>query len=219
MNALVSLLLLTALTIQTNTLVLRSGERIAVEGSILVEERRVLFRSAGGYYSVPSEDVDFDATRAAEQASVTPTTGRGKLRVTPEERDRLLRELEQNHAGTPAPPGTRELPAPASRAEREQASRDEWAWRRDARMYEEGVRRAQEDLDLLRDRADQLRAHITGLLALGYKPDQFTWDSTQLAYTLDQIPRAALEVERARRANEQFRDDARRQGVTPGWLR
>jgi len=37
--------------------------------------------------------------------------------------------------------------------------------------------------------------------------------------TLDQIPAAELEVTRAERANAQFRDDARKQGILPGWLR
>ena len=43
-------------------------------------------------------------------------------------------------------------------------------------------------LDLLRTRAEQLRAHIAGLLSLGYKARQFTYDSTQLEATLAQIP-------------------------------
>src|SRR5581483_1667782 len=133
MNALASFLLVTALTIPTNTLVLRSGDRIAVEGTIVVEGQRVLFRSAGGLYSVPSADVDFEATRAVEQTPMATAAVRGKLRVSPEERDRLLRELEQNHSGTPAPASARELPAPTSPSEREQASRDEWSWRREAR--------------------------------------------------------------------------------------
>ena len=43
--------------------------------------------------------------------------------------------------------------------------------------------------------------------------------ATQLAYAEDSIPNAALSVQRAQRAYDQFRDDARRQGVMPGWLR
>jgi len=71
----------------------------------------------------------------------------------------------------------------------------------------------------LRDKAAALRAHIGGLLGLGYKPAQFSYDTTVLAYTEEAIPNAELAVQRAERAYEQFRDEARRLGVPPGWLR
>ncbi|PYQ52355.1 MAG: hypothetical protein DMF59_05040 [Acidobacteria bacterium] len=140
------------------------------------------------------------------------------MRVTPEERDRLLRDLEQNHSGSAPPPAPLTVVAATPPYER-QVNEDEWSWRHRVREYEEGIRRAQEDVDLLENKAEALKAHITGLLSLGYKPSQFTYDTTLLAYTVDQIPRAQLEVIRAQRLYEQFRDDARRQGVAPGWLR
>ena len=143
--------------------------------------------------------MDFEATRAAG-INVTMVRGendRMKLRVSKEERDRLLRELEQNHNGTPADPAGLNVPPPSR----------------------ESIRRAREELDLLRTRAEQLRAHIAGLLSLGYKPRQFTYDSTQLEDMRAQIPRAELEVERAERAYAQFKENARRQGILPGWLR
>jgi len=68
-------------------------------------------------------------------------------------------------------------------------------------------------------RAAQLRSRIAGFLSLGYKPNQFSYDTAVLQTTLEQIPYAELEVTRAERAYTQFRDDARRQGVMPGWLR
>ena len=38
--------------------------------------------------------------------------------------------------------------------------------------------------------------------------------------TLEEIfPAADVDVQRAQRAYDQFREDARRQGVLPGWLR
>ena len=37
--------------------------------------------------------------------------------------------------------------------------------------------------------------------------------------TLEAIPSAQLEVQRAEREYDQFRDEARRRGVIPGWLR
>lgn len=221
MNAFASLLLITSLSIPTPMLVFRSGERVAVDGAVRVEDGRVLFRSGGALYSVPAEEVDLDATRNALTPNVPVSTagGKSRLRVSEAERERLLRELENNHSGIPATPAQLELPAGPSAAERQEASADEWSWRRSARSYEENIRRAQEDLDMLVDRAAALRAHIAGLLSLGYKPRQFSYDTTQLAYMEEQIPRAELEVRRAQRAYDQFRDDARRQGVTPGWLR
>jgi len=233
MSALSSLLLITALSIPTNTLVLRTGERIAIEAPLRVDGRQVIFRSSGALYTIPTDEVDLDASR--NEAETRPQGSQRtrsfavsaaqddvsgiRLRVSAEERDRLLRELEENHSGTAAPLGpVNVLPAPTP-YERAQTSEDEWSWRNRVRAYEEQVLRAQEDLNLLQDRAESLKSHIAGLLSLGYKPGQFTYDSTQLAYTLEQIPRAELEVRRSQRIYNQFRDDARKQGVTPGWLR
>jgi hypothetical protein len=90
---------------------------------------------------------------------------------------------------------------------------------RPARAREEQVRRAQENLALLQQRISDLEFEISGFLSLGYTPQQFTYQTTQLAYAREQIPVAQREVSRAQRAYDQFRDDARRQGVLPGWLR
>jgi hypothetical protein len=220
MHALHSLLLITALSIPTNTLVLRTGERIAIQPPLRVDGPQVVFRSGGALYTIPTDEVDVDASRIEGNPVRIQAETRGiKLRVSAAERDRLLRELEENHSGTAAPMSAiNVLPAPTP-AERTQTSDDEWSWRSRVRGYEEQVLRAQEELNLLQDRADALKAHISGLLSLGFKPSQFTYDSTQLAYTLEQIPRAELEVQRAQRLYDRFRDDARRQGVTPGWLR
>jgi hypothetical protein len=219
MQALPTLLLLIALTIPTPTLVLRTGARIDVDGSVRQEEGRVVFRSSGVLYSLPAGEVDFDATRAAG-ANVTMVRGdeRLKLKVTPAERDRLLRELAKNHSGTPANPDGLKTVLPPS-PETAANSEDEWAWRRTARGYEESVRRAQEELQLLYDRIDALKNQIRTLTNLGFKAAQFTYQTSELQLAYESIPRAQLEVERAQRALDQFRDDARRQGVLPGWLR
>ena len=219
MNTLASLLLLTALTIPTPTLVLRNGARIDVDGSIRQEEGRVVFRHAGVLYSLPGSEVDFEATRAAA-ANITLVRAdedKMKLKVSREERDRLLRELEQNHNGQPAPGGGLNV-FPAS-PEAATNSQDEWSWRREARGYEDAVRRAKEELQLVYDRIDALKRRIFTLTSLGYKAGQFTYETSQLQQSYDEIPRAQLEVERAQRALDQFRDDARRLGVLPGWLR
>jgi hypothetical protein len=220
MNALYSLLLVTALSIPTNTLVLRTGERITIEPPLRIDGPTVFFRSAGALYTIPADEVDIEASRVEENPVRIQAETRGiKLRVSAAERDRLLRELEENHNGTAAPMrAVNVLPSPTP-SERAMMSEDEWAWRHQARSHEEEILRAQEDLGLLQNKAEALKAHIAGLLSLGYKPNQFTYDSSQLAYTLEQIPHAELEVQRSQRGYDQFRDDARKQGVTPGWLR
>jgi hypothetical protein len=214
-----TLLLLTALTIPTPTLVLRNGAHISVDGSVRQEEGRVIFRTGGVLYSLPATEVDFEATRTAG-INVTLVRGdddRMKLKVSREERDRLLRELEQNHNGTPASPEGLRVPPPSP--DMVANSSDEWTWRRNARAHEEAVRRAKEEVQMLYDRIDGLKQRIRSLAAQGFKPSQFTYETSELQLTYDSIPRAQLEVERAQRELEQFRDDARRLGIMPGWLR
>ena len=72
---------------------------------------------------------------------------------------------------------------------------------------------------MLLDRAEQLRSEISGLISLGWKPASFTYQTTLLAYTEEAIPAAELAVTRAQRLYDQFREDARRMGIMPGWLR
>ena len=209
------------------TLVLRTGERIIVDDSVREENGRVLFRSEGTLYTLPVSEVEeIDSSgasvpRASQGAPEARTTPKLRLRVSEEERKRLIAELEQNHSGTPAPPTqtVKPVPPPRSRAEVRRETAEERNWRREAREHEEAIRRALEDLALLENRASELQSRIFGLISLGYKPRQFTYDSTQLARTLERIPQARLEVTRAERAYEQFREDARRQDVPPGWLR
>jgi hypothetical protein len=213
---------LATLLLLTSTLVLRTGDRIAVEGPLLDRDGTVIFRSGGALYSVSAIEVDAEATRAANEVpDLVSQPAPRPLKVSAAERERLLRELEQNHSGSPAPEQSWQAEPLRSLPTREttENSAEEWRWRRDARAYEESVRQARENLDLLLDRADQLRAEIRGFLSLGFKPQQFTYQTTLLARTEEQVPAAELEVRRAQRAFDQFRDDARRQGILPGWLR
>jgi len=207
----ISLLLLT-------TLILRGGERISVEGAITESAGRVVFRAAGGtLYSLPASEVDTEATRAA--AAAPPPTrddGKKKLKVSSDERERLLRDLEGDHSGAPATP--QQLQPPALPPVKDQTE-DEWRWRREARAHEEAVRRAKENLTLLTDRVERLQSEIRGFLSLGYKPHQFSLQTSQLENTREAIPYAELEVTRAERALEEFHEDARKQGILPGWLR
>jgi hypothetical protein len=225
--------LLAAVALLSTTLILRNGDRYSIDGPIREEAGRVVFRQAGGaLYSIPLAEVDLRATRDAAMPQTVivvrpepPSPGKAKdpvkLKVSDAERDRLLRELEKNHSGTPASPQKPldEVLPPPTKQESEAAKQDEWTWRNRARQYEESVRRAQENLTLLHDRIEQLEQQIIGFTQLGYRPRQFTYQTTELQYARDQVPATELEVTRAKRAWDQFRDDARRQGVLPGWLR
>ena len=221
MNVLAHFLLVTALTISTNTLVLRTGQRINVDdGTVQVEKGRVLFHSAGALYSIVMDDVDFDATSRTEAAVAQQPERTGKLKVSAEEKQRLLKQLEENHSGEPGVlPAALHLSPGPSPYDLDQMQQNEWSWRHQAHNYEEQLKQAQENLDLLRDKAAALQAHISGLLSLGYRPVQFSWDTTVLAYTLEQIPYAELDVQRVQRQYDHFREDARKMGVMPGWLR
>jgi hypothetical protein len=202
--------------ILTTTLILRNGTRFDVEGPIREERGRIIFRS-GTLYSIPVAEVDMDATRAAVSKTVLATVDQDrKLKVSAAERDRLLRELEQNHSGGPVQALNLEKVVEPREAP---DKGDEWSWRSAARAHEEAIRRAKENVALLRDRAELLKRQIEQFVSLGYRSHQFTYQSSELQVTLDQIPAAELEITRAERANAQFRDDARRQGILPGWLR
>lgn len=194
------------------TLVLVSGDRIAVEGEPREDDGVVVFRSGGLLYSVPAEEVAaIEETPAAAQPKPTR-----RLIVSEEKRRRLIEELERNHSGPPAtiPPVPKVPPSePAHPPE------DEPLWRSRARAHEEAILRARENVALLEARAEELQAQIHAFVTLGFKPREFTYQTTQLARTLERIPYAKLEVERAERAWRQFREDARRAGVMPGWLR
>lgn len=205
------------------TLILRTGERIDVTGPVREAGGQVIFRvPEGTLYSLPASEVDEEATRALEEArrkGADPAPRR--LKVTPQERDRLLAELAKNRNGQ-QPEQQRILtePQPApSNAEQAESRNAEWEWRRLARTYEENIRRAEENLQLLQNRIDELEFEIRGLLSLGYTPRQFSYETTILVTTKEQIPAAELSVTQARRAYDQFREDARRAGVMPGWLR
>lgn len=213
-------------------LVLRSGDRIDVAGDVRFEGQTAVFRTTdGALYSLPLREIEGisndgasvvpKAAPASPVPAETPAETSRKLRVSTEERQRLLGELARNRAGQPPPkqPLLDNAPVPAPPRPAAEREADEWRWRREAREFDERVLHTRENLDLLRDRIEQLRDEITSFMSLGYKPSQFTYQTTELQYALDSLPEAQLQLRRAERARDQFRDDARRQGVLPGWLR
>ncbi|HEX7150980.1 MAG TPA: hypothetical protein VF618_05790 [Thermoanaerobaculia bacterium] len=198
-------------------LVLKSGERIETDEPARTESGVVVFKVEGQLFSMPAAEVDAEATRRAAEEKPPEVETTKKLKVTPEERDRLLRELSKNHSGTPAAP--LKPSANLDVVEPKVAPEDEATWRRRAKRHDEAVLRAKEELQLLHDRIEALRAEINTFLMLGFRPHQFTWQASRLVRAQEQIPRAELEVTRAERARAEFREEARREGVLPGWLR
>src|SRR2546425_7652223 len=111
MQPLANILLITSLSIPTSALVLRDGVRIDVDGAIHMENGRATFRVGGTLYSVPAEEVDLEATRIVRaEAQPAKMPERFRLRVSELQRNRLLRELEQNHEGKPAPAEALRIP-------------------------------------------------------------------------------------------------------------
>jgi hypothetical protein len=245
---LVQVLLLTAQvsTISTTTLVLRDGTRIEVSGPIQIDRGRLIFTKPDGkLYSLPVDELDEEATRNApivvkpaddDEASDEPARLGDvvKLQGTPEEQERLLREIEKNHSGTPGDPPTATKTAAAKKGGAQTASagtpagsevdvksnaKDETYWRDRSRDYRENLLRAQEELELLLKRQHQLEEQILNFVSLGYKGNQFTYQTSELERIKQQIERARLEIVRAQRALDQFLDDARKADVLPGWLR
>jgi chromosome segregation ATPase len=213
------------LLVVTSTLVLRSGDRITVEGAVREENGVMTFRSDGVLFSLPASEVDRvelnEMPEGTESSDPAPdaSEAKRKLKVSAEERRRLLDALSKNRGGV-APQQTPEKPV-ARKSERElrREKEEESTWRRRARSHEEAVRRAIEDLELLENRINELESKIASLTSLGYHPTQFTYDTSQLLRTRERLPQARLEIQRAQRAYDEFREEARREGVLPGWLR
>lgn len=211
----------------TSTLVLQSGARIALDGPVREDGGMVTFRSDGRLYSIAASEIDRieepDTTAAPVKvaAAAPPAEARLRLRVSPDERKRLLEELEKNHGGTPAPRQKilEEVPPAPTPAEVRAERSEESMWRRRAQSHDEAVLQAQEDLALLIDRIEELESKIRSLVALGYEQRQFTYDTRQLLLSREQLPAAELRVTRAERVRDRFREEARRAGIPPGWLR
>ncbi len=240
-----AVLALTTYAGSLHTLVLTTGERLSVESEVRVEEGLVVFRSpAGPLYSIPLDDVDLELTEKVNEGPRRSTKPSGRTRtadqarldlermladrslssreivVSKEEKQRLLDEAARSR-GVPAPPPPPMPEGISIQVEAPEAdtTKDEWAWRERSRSYHDRVRHAKEELQLLVDKERRLQDEILGLLSLGYNPNQFNLQVLSLAHTRDSIPRAQLNLERAERALAQFKDDARRQGILPGWLR
>ena len=207
----------------SSVLVLRSGDRIALDGPVREENGQVVFRTAdGSLFTIAKHEIDVAASEAAE-SPVDGTKGAvpKKLKVSADERDRLLRELSLNRGGTAPQPQQvlEEPPHLQTQEEVRDSAREEWEWKREARALEENVIRAEEHLQVLLNRIAEFEGRIMGFISLGYRPAQFTYDSSVVELTKLQVPHAELALRQADRALAQFKDEARRLGIPPGWLR
>jgi len=235
-----------ALAGSLHTLVLNTGQRLAIEEEVRIEEGLVVFRAEGGpLYSIPLSEVDLARTEQANEAPKRESVPAGPKRssdearldlermladrslagrqivVSEEEKQRLIEEAARSR-GIPVepPPVTAgEDLVVAGVTDEGRGDRDEWYWREKSRGYHDRVTRAKEELAFLADKEQRLQDEILGLLSLGYNPNQFNLQVLQLAHTRDSIPRAQLNLQRAERDLARFKDDARRQGILPGWLR
>jgi hypothetical protein len=241
------ILAVTAVATPNETIALRSGEQIPLSGGVTLDGSRAVFRHADGtLYSIPIAEIDIATTESPAIRPVTPERARTAaedkvleeliqaaqarsissrtLVVSDEEKQRLLVELRKSR-GNPVPDRpyvpltTAETASPAGETLTVSQKSDEWYWREKARGFQEQVRRRREDLQMLIEKERNLSDEILGLLSLGYKGDQFSYQVLSLARTRDSIPQSRLELERAERALAQFMDDARRQSILPGWLR
>jgi hypothetical protein len=236
-----------ALAGNLHTIVLQSGDRLPVRDEVRVEDALVIFRAAGGpLYSIRISEIDLAGTERVNTTGTMDTRPTGPRRspdqaradlekmfegrslsnraivVSEDEKQRIIEEASRSR-GVPVPlpelPSMSSVATPPGERPAAAGSRDEWYWRERARSFEDRVRLAKEELALLVHKERRLQDEILGLLSLGYNPNQFNLQVLQLAHTRDSLPRAQLQVERAERDLARFRDDARRQGILPGWLR
>lgn len=221
------------LTSPVEEIVLRSGQVIPVEELVRVERGRLLFvNSRGTLYSLSLSDVDVEKTDARlpanrrtseEEVREKPAeddTAVRKLPVSDEEKKRILAEMEgRSHTGSPAnasaiPPDTTpdmEMPV--------EGENDEWKWREASRRYRDAVERAKEQLEGARQRERELNDLLLFFAGGTGDATHYSYLVVQLADLRSLIPQLQAEVRRAEDAWFQFREDARRQGVLPGWLR
>lgn len=232
-----SLLLTALLTLATAdagfAIHLTSGETIEIDAQPVADGRRVIFKVKGRAYSLPADMIaeigpipgdDRGTNRAGEDAATH------RLRVDRESvaqrfgaLSRAETEAEAKARGeTPPPAPPQNLPAPVTQPPPRHDvpdEREERYWRGRARALHEGVLQATETLELLTRRERRLNDEILGLLALGHPESHLGRQAWQLQNTRDAIEAAALEIKRARRALADFEEEARREGVYPGWIR
>jgi hypothetical protein len=220
-------------------ILLRSGQAIPVRGEVREDGNRLVFTTpAGRLYSIPIEEVDLEAMRRAagpespptaeesgDASRSTPEGPRREIRVSEEEKKRLLEELSRNRRGQP-PPLQKSLTAEGLEEELDRSARKRAAdeieaelWRERARVRRETLARAREQLASLQTRERRLQDEILTLSSMGYSGDQMVGQIMQLENTRSQMDRTREAIGAAERAWADLQEEARRAGALPGWLR
>ena len=202
-----------------------------MEGTVIERsERLILLKTrAGVVYSIPRESIrsesDGAETATSRKTSVARPQRAGrlpekKIRVDEEEKKRLLAELEKNHSGKVPPKQSWETAKPVAAAETVEVTErsDETYWREEARKRTEGVRRAREHYELLTRREQEIEDQVRMLLGRVHN-DHLGHHMIALADTRTMREQARLDIDRAQRDLDALHDDARREGILPGWLR
>ena len=218
-----SLLLATVLTLD-------GGSRI--EGEIVERKSgRVIIRTASGVlYSLAESSIRSESITPVPQPEVKTTAMKRersarlpelKIRVPDAEKKRLLAELSKNHSGKTAPKQSWEIakPEPAEEKLVVTEKSDESYWREESRKRGEAILQAKEQLELLTRREQELEDTVRMMLATGVNPDHMGHQMNALADTRTMRDQARLEIGRAERDLRALHEDARREGILPGWLR
>ena len=228
--AFISLLLGAALLAgPVDRVLLRSGQVIAVSGAIREEAGKLLFRSpAGVLYSIAIDEVDFAAMARTgpredpiEEHDRETRHPAKKLNVSPEERDRLLAELERKKG---PPSGKVELLSPEKPEKLKPKSREsdpgaEERWRAEARAAREAIEARKRELEALSQRARELDDQLRTLLSSGYDPNLLSAQVRELDTTKNRITATQEALRDAQRNLTDLQERARKAGVLPGWLR
>ncbi|HEU5161600.1 MAG TPA: hypothetical protein VFV54_00505, partial [Thermoanaerobaculia bacterium] len=194
-----SLLLAAALAAgPVDRVLLRSGQVIAVSGQIRQADGKLLFRSpAGVLYSIAIEEVDFAAMAQTgpkedpiEEMDRETRHPAKKLNVSPEERDRLLAQLEKKKGTSPGKaellspePPEKEKPKPSKAPDPAAEER----WRAEARAAREAVESRKRELEALKQRATTLEDQLRTLLSSGYDPSLLSAQALELDNTKNRI--------------------------------
>lgn len=218
-----SLLLATVLTLD-------GGSRI--EGEIVERANgRVIVRTATGVlYSLAESSIRSESVTPVSLPEVRATAVKRersarlpdlKIRVADAEKKRLLAELSKNHSGKTAPKQSWEI-ARAEPAEEQLVvteRSDESYWREESRKRGEAVLQAKERLELMTRREQELEDTVRMMLATGVNPDYMGHQMNALADARTMRDQARLDIGRAERDFRALQEDARREGILPGWLR
>ena len=166
---------------------------------------------------------------AASTPPVPPTRSGGATGQPPAKRPHRVGEERRGQEGNEAvapvetgePPVTEGLPAPtvepAAEGDGEASGSDEQQWRTRAEELRSALSLAQSSVEDLQQRLDGLR-NDTGMDRVS---DPFRLQNIQaeIGQVTADLAGAKMQLEAARRAIEDFEEEARRANVPPGWLR